>query len=126
MGKAAERIEKPGGGSVFYYPRGPVGRETYAVLIGADGKVQGIEQRLTDTNIAKLVRGSTTAREVRELLGPPSDTTHFERLARDVWEYTMDPLYMPFVLYVQFSTDGIVREVFKLTDCKAVPCATLE
>ncbi|MBK5104884.1 MAG: outer membrane protein assembly factor BamE, partial [Burkholderiales bacterium] len=62
MGKPAERIEKPDGGSVLYYPRGPAGRETYAVLIGADGKVQAVEQRLTDGNIAKLVLGTTTAR----------------------------------------------------------------
>lgn len=119
MGKPAERIERSGGGSVFYYPRGPLGRETYAVLIGANGKVQGVEQRLTDANIAKLVRGTTTAREVRELFGPPSVTTHFERLQREVWEYPMDPLFMPFVLSVQFSADGIVREVFKMTDYTA-------
>ena len=116
MGKPAARVEKPGGGSVLYYPRGPVGRETFAVLIAADGKVQAVEQRLTDANIAKLLPGTTTAREVRELFGPPAATTHFWRLERDVWEYPMDPLSMPFVLYVQFSADEIVREVFKMKD----------
>ncbi len=121
MGKPAERFEKSGGGSVFFYPRGPLGRETYAVVIGANGKVQAIEQRLTDANIAKLVLGTTTAREVRELFGPPSVTTHYARLQRDVWEYPMDPLYRPFVLTVQFSADGIVREVFKMKDYKAEP-----
>jgi hypothetical protein len=121
MGKPAERIEKPGGGSVLYYPRGPAGRETYAVSIGADGKVQGVEQRLTDANIAKLVRGTSTAREARELFGPPSRTTRLPRLERDVWEYPMDPISIPFVLVVQFSADGIVREVFKIKDYSAEP-----
>ncbi len=116
MGKPAERIERSSGGSVFYYPRGPVGRETYAVLIGADGKVQRVEQRLTDANIARLVPGTTSERQVRELFGPPAATTHYARLERDVWEYPMDPLSTPFVLYVQFSADGIVREVFKMKD----------
>lgn len=121
MGKPAERVEKTGGGSVLYYPRGPAGRETYAVTIGADGKVQTVEQRLTDDNIAKLVRGTTSAKEVRELFGPPSMTTRFPRLERDVWEYPMDNPAMPFLLLVQFSDDGIVREVFKIKDYSAEP-----
>lgn len=116
MGQPAERVEKPGGGSVLYYPRGPAGRETYAVSIGADGKVQAVEQRLTDANIAKLVLGATTAKEVRELFGPPATTTRFPRLERDVWEYPMDPISMPYLLLVQFSPDGIVREAFKMRD----------
>ena len=116
MGKPAERVEKPGGGSVLYYPRGPAGRETYAVSIGADAKVQAVEQRLTDANIATLVAGTTTAREVRELFGPPPTTQRLPRLQRDVWEYPMDIRAMPHLLVVQFSADGIVREVYKLID----------
>lgn len=121
MGKPAERMERPGGGSVFYYPRGPAGRETYAVSIGADGRVQAVEQRLTDANIARLVRGTTAAREVRELFGPPSTTARLPRMERDVWEYPMDTISMPYVLLVQFSYDGIVREVFKMRDYSAEP-----
>jgi len=116
MGKPAERMEKPGGGSVLYYPRGPAGRETFAVTVGADGKVQSVEQRLTDANMAKLVNGTSTTRDVRELFGPPSRTTHYARLERDVWEYPMDPRWNPFLLTVQFSADGIVREVYKIKD----------
>lgn len=116
MGKPAERIERPGGGSVLYYPHGPIGRETFAVTIGADGKVQSVEQRLTDANIAKVVNGTWTTREVRELFGPPSRTTRYARLERDVWEYPMDPRWMPYLLTVQFSADGIVREVYKIKD----------
>jgi hypothetical protein len=121
MGKPSERFEKPGGGSVLFYPRGPAGRETYAVSIGVDGKVQAVEQRLTDANIARLVLGTTIAREVRELFGPPATTTRFPRLERDVWEYHMDPISMPYLLLVQFSDDGIVREVFKIKDYSAEP-----
>lgn len=121
MGKPAERVEKPGGGSILYYPRGPAGRETYAVSIGADGKVHAVEQRLTDANIAKLVPGTTTAREVRELFGPPLTTQRLPRLQRDIWEYPMDNRGMPHLLLVQLSPDGIVREVFKMKDYNAEP-----
>jgi len=123
MGKPAQRVEKAGGGSVLYYPRGPAGRETYAVSIAADGKVQAVEQRLTDANIATLVLGTTTAREVRELFGPPPTTQRLPRLQRDVWEYPMDNRAMPYLLLVQFSPDGIVREVFKMKDYVADPSA---
>jgi outer membrane protein assembly factor BamE (lipoprotein component of BamABCDE complex) len=121
MGKPAERVARPDGGSVLYYPRGPAGRETHAVSIGADGKVQSVDQRLTDANIARLVRGTTSAREVRELFGPPATTTRLPRLERDVWEYPMDNIAMPCLLLVQFSGDGIVREVFKMKDYSAEP-----
>jgi hypothetical protein len=121
MGKPAERVDKPGGGSVLYYPRGPAGRETYAVIIGADGRVQAVEQRLSDYNIAKLVLGTTTAKEARELLGPPAYTTTLPRQKREVWEYHMDTAAMPYVLYVQLSADGIVREAYKLKDYAAEP-----
>jgi len=121
MGQPAERIEKPGSGSVLYYPRGPAGRETFAVAIGADGKVIAVEQRLTDANIAKLVLGTTTLRQVRELFGPPALTTRFENLQRDAWEYPMDSLASPFLLVVQFSYDGTVREVYKIKDYSVDP-----
>jgi hypothetical protein len=121
MGVPAERVEKPGGGSVLYYPRGPAGRETFAVSVGADGKVQAVEQRLTDANIAKVVLGTTTNREVRELFGPPARTTRYSRLERDVWEYPMDTAATPFLLLVQFSNDGLVRETFKIKDYAAEP-----
>ena len=116
MGRPAERVAKPDGGSVLYYPRGPAGRQSYAVLLGPDGRLQTIEQRLTDASLAKIVLGTTTAPEVRELLGPPPTTSSLPRLGRDVWEYKMGDSALPFVLWVQFSADGIVREVFKAKD----------
>jgi hypothetical protein len=60
---------------------------------------------------------------VRELFGPPSAKTHLTRLQRDVWEYPMDPMWMPFLLLVQFSSDGVVREVYKIKDYSAEPAS---
>ncbi len=116
MGRPAERMTKPDGGSVLYFPRGPAGRDSYAVLLGADGRLQAIEQRLTDANLAKIALGSTTARQVRELLGPPPTTSYLTRIPRDVWEYKMGDGSTPYILWVQFSTDGVVREVIKMKD----------
>ena len=116
FGRPAERVMKPDGGSVLYYPGGPIGRTSYAVSVGADGKLQAIEQRLTDENIAKIMVGTTTAQQVRELLGPSLIHTKLPWQERDVWEYKMPIEPTRYVLWVQFSTDGIVREVAKVSD----------
>lgn len=116
FGRPAARVVKPDGGSVLYYPRGPMGGTSYAVLLGADGKLQAIEQRLTDENIAKIIVGTTTAQQVRELLGPSliHSGSGWKRL--DVWEYKLPIEATRYVLWVQFSADGIVREVAKVSD----------
>ncbi|MEW6687673.1 MAG: hypothetical protein AB1452_01150 [Pseudomonadota bacterium] len=119
MGSPAERLASADGGSVWYYPRNPAGLHTYAVRIGPDGVMRGIEQRLTVENMGKLVAGTTTAKQVRELLGPPWRVTRLERQRRDVWEYSMyDAVQDEHFLYVQFSGDGLVREVLLLRDLR--------
>ena len=86
FGQPANRIVKPDDGSVLYYPQGPMGRKSYAVVLDANGKLQAIEQRLTDENIAKIKIGSTTVQEVRELFGPSFTRTSLPWQGLDVWE----------------------------------------
>jgi hypothetical protein len=117
MGPPKEKIGVAGGDSVWFYPRNPAGRHTYAVRVAPDGVVRAIDQRLTVENMQKLVAGATTANEVRELFGPPNRVTHLNMQERDVWEYRMlNPIQIPYNLYVQYSADGIVREVLFLRD----------
>jgi hypothetical protein len=117
MGPPAERISAPGGDSVWFYPRGPAGRHTYAVRVAPDGVMRAIEQRLTVENLQKLVAGETTAGDVRALFGPPYRITRLDRQERDVWEYRMfNQVQIPYNLFVQYSADGIVREVLFLRD----------
>jgi hypothetical protein len=68
-----------------------------------------------------VLLGTTTSVQVRELFGPPAKTTQFSRLQREAWEYHMDPVATPFLLVVQFSSDGVVREIFKIKDYSAEP-----
>jgi hypothetical protein len=114
MGRPAEQITLAGGESVWFYPRG---RQTYAVTLGAGGVVRSVEARLTVENMHKLAQGSTSSREARALLGPPLRVSRLERQQREVWEYPMyDARGFEYSLYVQFSADGIVREVLLLRD----------
>jgi hypothetical protein len=115
MGAPAEKISA-GEERVWFYPHAPAGRDTYAVRIGANGRVISIEQRLTEENFARLAAGNTT-RQVRELLGPPNRAFRNDRQQRVVWEYLYyNVMQVPFILYVQASDDGIVREVVTIRD----------
>jgi len=117
MGQPAEKLAAENGDTVWFYPRLAFARETYAVRFSPDGVVRGVDQRLTEQNVRKLVAGSTTMKEVRLLLGPPFRTTRFERQQRLVWDYPMNSdMRVESNLSVQFSDDGIVREVLLLRD----------
>ena len=73
--------------------------------------------------LSKLVPGETSQAQVRELLGPPLRVTRFDRMQRDVWEYRRyeNPTDERQVA-VQFSDDGVVREVLVLKDYNREPC----
>ena len=121
MGPPTERFAKPDGGSVLFYPKGPFGRQTFAVTLGADGVLRGIEQVLTHANAMKLVVGVTTAQQVRELFGPPSWVSHFPRQERHVWEYKWKDVEDKRVFWMQFSYDGILREAINMHDFDSDP-----
>jgi len=117
MGRPAEKLASADGGSTWFYPHGPMGRDTYAARIGPDGKLQAIDQRLIEANFSKLIAGTTTAKEVREIFGPPNRAFRNDRLQREIWEYNYyNAIQIPFILYVQTSADSIVREVVTIRD----------
>lgn len=117
MGPAADKRVKAGE-TWLYYPRQPWGYANYVARIGQDGKLIALEQRLTDENIARIERGKWRTEDVRDLFGPPYTAMNFSRLERDIWEYRYrsQQSISPYALYVQFSSDGIAREVYTLSD----------
>lgn len=113
MGPPAEKLER-GGESIWYYPRGPSGWHSYAVRIAPDGVLRSVEQRLTAENFGKVIPGTSTASDVRELVGPPFIVSRLPRLEREAWEYQMLDAGRKWKVWVQFSADGVVREVLRL------------
>lgn len=117
MGAPAERLQATTGDTIWFYPRGPFGRHSYAVSVAPNGVMRGIEQTLTVRNLEKIAAASSTAKDVRMLLGPPTRVTRNHRQDREVWEYRMfNQIDIPYNLFVQYSDDGIVREVLFLRD----------
>lgn len=76
-------------------------------------------------DLARLVAGVSTTAEVRALLGPPLRVSRLDRQQREVWSYRryVDPFDDRHVS-VQFSPDGIVREVLVLKDYNREVCGS--
>lgn len=122
MGAPADRIKLADGDTKLYFPRQPDGRMMYVVRLSPDGVMRSNEQVLTEQNIARLVRGVTTREQAREMFGPPWQTARFERQERDVWEYYIFNVELQeYFLDLQFSYDGILREVMVLKDYAKEP-----
>jgi outer membrane protein assembly factor BamE (lipoprotein component of BamABCDE complex) len=117
MGAPTERITVAGGDTTWYYSRQPTGLQMIAVRLTPAGVVRSVEQLLTEDNLRNLVPGSTTRAQARQIVGPPWRTSHFDRQQREVWEYRMyNAQQWEYFLNLQFSGDGIVREVLLLKD----------
>ena len=63
-----------------------------------------------------MVKDSWGKKEVAELLGPAWLTGRLDRLKREWWEYRywQAPEYR--VVWVQFSDEGVVREMLDMSD----------
>ena len=116
MGAPADK-RQVGNETWYFYSRQPYGRVMYVARVAPDGRLLALEQRLNDATVAKIVPNTTSAREVRDLLGPPYTAVQHSRMEREIWTWWMrhygDP-GIPVELVVQMSPDGVVREVYML------------
>jgi len=125
MGPPTEKIPVSGGDTLWFYSRNPGGFHSYAVRMGPDGVMRSIEQRLTVENVGRLRSGTSTAREARELLGPPYRIAANIRQGGEIWDYRMyDATQQDSNLSVYFSADGVLRQVYLLHDYVNEPTGT--
>ena len=87
MGAPGMELRNPDGSKQLAYTTGPAGTETFMVYLGRDGKLERIEQVLTDDRFNQLRPGTTTRDQVRAIIGPPHRTMRFDNLGQDAWEY---------------------------------------
>ena len=116
MGTPDQSLKLVNGDTALYFSRLPFGRAMYVVTVGPDGVMKSIEQRMTYASFAKVVANSWTKKEVAELLGPPGRTGRFDRQQREWWEYRYRLMPDFRVVWVQFSDDGVVREIYDMLD----------
>ena len=102
MGAPSARYAMPGGRTRLAYARSPLGRHTWMIDLGADGRVAAISQALGSEQFAELPPG-IDRNELLRRLGPPA-----ERRARGLkpgelwsWRYPTNDC-----LWFQAELDG--------------------
>jgi len=122
MGEPTEKI-RVGDDTLWWYPR-QSSRENYAVIVGADNIVKGVEQRLTEVNLKNIAVGQTTLQDLRTLMGPPHFVTRYRWRDGDSLEYLMNGGFGNstgsiddwMILSVRFDATGIARDVTYIAD----------
>jgi len=115
MGIPTDIRFQPDGREVWEYAKGPSGRQTYMVTFDKNGIATTARQVLTDETVAQIVRGTSTKRDVRALLGKPADVEFFA--SGEVWDYNMEEVpKRPYILVVRFRADGVVEDVGRVME----------
>ena len=117
LGAPAAEWPNDDGSVTLEYPRGPQGTQCWMLTVDSRGILQGIEQALTEANLARVEKG-WRAEQVRRLLGRPGSETPFPLKPEVVWEWRVEPrLPGSFAFFhVHFSPDGIVTETSRRED----------
>ena len=111
MGEPEMIWEEQDGSRTLEYPRGPLGKETYFVVIGADGRYRSITQVLNEENFRKVQPGMTRD-EVRQILGKPGEITRYKGQNEEVWSWRYlggDTRTMFFLAYFDQDTGKLKR-----------------
>lgn len=78
------------GGRTLEYATQPMGRHTWMVRLGADGRLVGISDALSPTSRARVQPGMTPE-QVSRLLGRERSRVFFRHSGEDVWDWTIEP-----------------------------------
>ena len=89
LGEPTTRTVLPDGRTRLDYARGPYGKHTWRVELDSSGKVAAVSQLLTEPNFEAL-RPGWSQEQVRDHLGPPSETRGGWRGLGEVWSYRYD------------------------------------
>ncbi|MDO8988971.1 MAG: hypothetical protein Q7U91_04995 [Sideroxyarcus sp.] len=119
MGQPAMRWQNEDSSTQLVYPRGPMGYHTFMVHIGADGKLQKIENVLDPKYFSRIQPGMTKD-QVLHILGPstPAWTIYFKARDELVWEWRYcDVSAVPARFHVLFDNSmGTVRSTLSITE----------
>jgi SmpA/OmlA family protein len=114
MGAPAMEFAQPDGSRDLVYPRGPLGTRTYMATLGADGKLQGVRNVLSD-DVFSAIKPGMTQEQVLRLIGPPRDKEHFARTSQTAWDWKyVDTWGYQSIFSVMFA-DADGRVVSKFT-----------
>ena len=118
MGKPAAVVKAPNGDTVWQYPKGPFGQQTYMARFGPDQRVASFTQALTFNNLAKI-RPGMTKDDVRLLIGSPTiPVVTYRNLNQEGWSYRYQiPVSDDRIYTVLFdASSGLVQTAYDQVD----------
>jgi len=108
MGPPAMEMRDPDGTRLLYYPRGPLGNQTYLAAIGPEGNLREISNVLND-GVFNAIRPGLTEEQVLRMIGPPREKDYFSNLQQTAWDYKFqDSWGYDSILSVMIDRQGIV------------------
>lgn len=112
MGTPALELRDPDGTRLLFYPRGPLGNQTYVATLNPGGSLASVGNVLTDGTFNGIRPGMTEA-EVLHMIGPPRETGYFANLGQTAWDWKfMDTWGYESIFSVMFDKNGIVVSKF--------------
>jgi outer membrane protein assembly factor BamE (lipoprotein component of BamABCDE complex) len=111
LGQPQRSFPNADGSRQLAFTSGPAGTQTHMAYLAADGRLQRIEQVLTEETIARISPGSTTAAQLERLIGPPWRTIDFPNKRAVAWDYVLQDTGGYLVdLSVMVGRDDVVTE----------------
>lgn len=103
-GRPARVWQEPGGGASWEYPMGPMGRYTYMVRFGPDGRVTRVDQVLGWDHFSRIERGMPME-EVEHLLGRPYSKEYMPLIGETAWSWRFMETVFPRCFYAYEGPD---------------------
>ena len=108
MGPPALEMRDSDGTRHLYYPRGPLGNDTYVADLGPNGVLIEMRQVLSD-DVFNGIRPGMHEEEVLRRIGPPREKDYFSNLRQTAWDYKFrDSWGYEAILSVMIDRNGYV------------------
>jgi outer membrane protein assembly factor BamE (lipoprotein component of BamABCDE complex) len=108
MGAPAAEFTNTDGTRDLFYPRGPMGTDTFRAKLGPDGVMRDLRNVLTDDTFRNVVPGMTE-QDILRMIGPPGKTMPFPISNTHAWDYHYKDTWGNDAIFsVTFDAKGIV------------------
>jgi len=112
MGSPAMEMRDPDGTRLLYYPRGPLGNQTYVASLNPAGTLTQVRNVLNDGTF-NAIRPGLTEQEVLRMIGPPREKDYFSNLGQTAWDYKFQDAWgYEAIFSVMIDKNGIVVSKF--------------